>query len=318
MSIMTQDLSEASVWGIKYRPQTIQECILPVDLKTQFQKIVDTGKIPNLLLHSTQPGSGKTTSILCLCKQLGYDVLFINASLDNSIDDIRNKIVGFCSSVSLDDKPKVVFWDEADSLSLASQKGCRGLLEQYSNITFIMTCNYVGKLIEPIRSRFSTIEFKIPEDERKDLLKQFTIRVFEILDKEEVEYDKKAVLQFVSKYHPDYRKTLNELQRYSLSGCIDAGILSTIADVKVETLFTAMKERNFANARKWIGENAGVDWETFYGQLYELMYDRIEPSSIPPAILVLAKYQFQSATVADQQLNFAAAVVELMGEVQFR
>ena len=318
MGVMNVDHSDASVWGNKYRPDTINDCLLPEETKKQLHKIVEKGNIGSLLFHSSQGGTGKTTSGRALCLELGYDVMFMNASMQNSIDDVRNQIMGFCSSVSLDSKPKALFLDEVDAFSIPAQKSLKGVFEEFPNMSFILTCNHVGKLLPQLKSRCSEIEFKIPEEERLSLLKAFTMRVFEILDLEGVEYDKKAVLQFVSKYHPDYRKTLNELQRYALSGCIDAGILSTIADVKVETLFVAMKERNFANARKWIGENAGIDWETFYGQLYELMYDRIEPSSIPPAILVLAKYQFQSATVADQQLNFAAAVVELMGEVVFR
>ena len=318
MSLMTADQSDSSVWGMKYRPKTLDECILPAEMKKEFAKIIETGKIPNLMLHSHNPGSGKTTISKVLCDTLGYDILFLNASSDNSIDDIRNTVTNFCSSVSLEDRPKVVFWDECDGLTASSQSAARGILEQFSGVSFIGTCNYIRKLSDPFRSRFSEIPFKIPESERTDLLKQFIMRVFHILDLEGVTYDKKVVAQFVSKYFPDYRKTLNQLQRYAMSGQIDAGILSSVAEVRLDTLFEHVKNKKFGEARKWIAENSDIDWETFYGQTYEALYEKIEPSTIPPAILILAKYQFQSSTVADQQLNFAACVVELMSEVVFK
>lgn len=318
MSSIGPDHSDSNVWGLKYRPKTIDECVLPAQLRTEFTKILESGKIPNLLFHTFYPGSGKTTMATILCETLGYDVLFMNASSQNSIDDIRNTVTNFCSSVSLDDKPKVVFWDESDRITSSAQDAARSIIEQFSGVTFIATCNYIRKLSDPFRSRFSEVSFKIPEEERTELLKQFIVRVFGILDKENVEYDRKVVAQFVSKYFPDYRKTLNQLQRYAMNGKIDAGILSQVADVRVDGLFDAIKHKKFSDARKWIGENTDLDWETFYGQLYEFIYDKIEPSTIPPAILILSKYQFQSSTVADQQLNFSAAVVELMSEVVFK
>lgn len=318
MSSIGPDHSDSNVWGLKYRPKTIDECVLPAQLRTEFTKIIDSGKIPNLLLHSFYPGSGKTTMAMILCETLGYDVLFLNASLQNSIDDFRNTVTNFCSSVSLEDKPKVVFCDESDRITPAAQDACRGIIEQFQGVTFIATCNYVRKLSEPFRSRFSEVPFKVPEEERTELLKKFIIRVFGILDKENVTYDRKVVAQFVSKYFPDYRKTLNQLQRYAMNGQIDAGILSQVGDVSVDGLFAAIKHKKFSDVRKWIGENTDLDWETFYGQLYEFIYDKIEPATIPPAILILSKYQFQSSTVADQQLNFSAAVVELMSEVVFK
>ena len=317
MSLFNLDQSKETIWAMKYRPERIVDCVLPKANKAQFLGMLESGKIPNLLLSSTAPGSGKTTVALSLCKQLGYDVLFLNASLDNSIDDIRNTIIGFCSSVSLDSNPKCVLLDESDAMSQAGQAALRGVMEQFSNVSFILTCNYAQKLIEPIRSRCAHIEFKINDDERKELLKEYLKRVFFILTAEGVEFDKKAVIEFVQRYFPDFRKVLNELQRYSATGSIDLGVLSTTADSKVDGLIKAIKNREFSEARKWIGENA-VDYATFYGKLYEEMYPQLDPSTIPPAILLLAKYQHMSATVVDQQLNLTACVLELMAEVSFK
>lgn len=317
MSLFNGNFEDSSIWSMKYRPSTIQECVLPKQTKDQFIGILASGKIPNLILASSTPGTGKTTSCLALCKQLGYDVLFLNASLDNSIDQMRTTITGFCSSVSLDDRPKVVFLDEADGLSQQAMASLRGVIEQHSNVSFVLTCNYVQKLIEPIRSRCAVIEFKIPDEDRKDVLKQFLTRVFHILDKESVEYDKRVIVEFVTKYFPDFRKVLNELQRYASGGPIDSGVLSSVSDAKVDTLIAAIRDREFSTARKWIGENT-IDHATFYGKLYDEMYEKLEPSSIPPVILILAKYQHMSSMVADQQLNLAAAVVELMSESSFK
>lgn len=318
MSLYSLNQDESSIWNMKYRPKTIDECVLPQHTKDQFNGMLEQKRIPNLLLASPTAGTGKTTSAMALCRALGYDVLFINASLENSIDDIRNTIVGFCSSMSLDGNPKAVLLDEVEFLSQNAMASLRGVIEQHSNVSFILTCNYAQKLIEPIRSRCATIEFKIPEDERKDLLKQFLMRVFKILDSEQVEYDKKVVVEFVQKYFPDYRKVLNELQRYAAGGKIDAGILSVIGDTKTDVLLDGLKSKDFSKVRKWIGENSGLDFTTFYGKFHETLYDHIVPSSIPPAVLHLAKYQYQAAFVADQQLNLTACMLEIMAECQFK
>lgn len=316
MSLMTADFSDSTVWGLKYRPQSVQECILPKRVKEQFQGIVDSGKIPNLLLASPVPGIGKTTSAYAICKQLGADVLFLNASVDNSIDDVRNSIISFCSTVSMEDNLKVVFLDEFENFSTSGMLALRGVLEQYPGVSFIMTCNYVQRVIEPIRSRCSVVNFEIPEEERKDILKQVLVRVFQILDREGVQYDKKVVLEFVTKYFPDFRKVLNELQRYSIGGVIDTGVLVAIADSKLNSLVGFIKERDFSNARKWIGEN-NIDFATFYGKLYDEMYEGLDPSSIPETVITLAKYQHMSSSVADQQLNCAACIIELMSCTSF-
>lgn len=317
MSLMTSDFSNSTAWGLKYRPKTIQECILPKQVKEQFQKIVNTGEVLNLIFASSIPGTGKTTSAIAIAKEIGADVLFLNASVDNSIDNVRNSIISFCSTVSLDGNPKMVFLDEADHLSPQAQMALRGVMEQYSGVSFILTCNYVQRIVEPIRSRCPPIIFEIPEAEKKDILRQFLVRVFGILDNEGVEYDKKVVVEFVSKNFPDFRKILNELQRFALCGSIDAAVLSAIQDTKLSGLIDFIKNRNFSEARKWIGEN-NVDFSSFYGKLYDDMYSLLDASSIPETVITLAKYQHMSSTVVDQQLNCAACIIELMSCASFK
>lgn len=317
MSILTSDFSNSTVWGLKYRPQTIQECILPKQVKEQFQQIVDTGEALNVIFASSIPGTGKTTSALAIAKEIGADVLFLNASVDNSIDNVRNSIISFCSTVSMEGNPKLVFLDEADHLSPAAQMALRGVIEQYSGVSFILTCNYIQRIVEPIRSRCPPVIFEIPEDERKDILRQFLIRVFQILEKEGVEYDKKVVVEFVNKNFPDFRKILNELQRFALCGKIDSSVLVAIQETKLNVLVDSIKNRNFSEARKWIGEN-NVDFSSFYGKLYDDIYDSLDPSSIPETVITLAKYQHMSSTVVDQQLNCAACVIELMSCASFK
>lgn len=317
MSIMTADFSDSNVWGLKYRPQTIQECILPKQVKAQFQEMINSGKVPNLLLASPIPGIGKTTSAMAIARELNADVLFLNASLNNSIDDVRTTILNFCSTVSLEDNPKIVLMDESDQITQSAQLALRGIFEQFSGVTFILTCNYAQKIAEPIRSRCSTINFEVPEEERKDILKQFLIRIFGILDKEGVKYDRKVVVEFVNKHFPDFRKVLNELQRFAIGGDIDVSILNAVLDTKLDELVGYIKNRDFTSVRKWIGEN-NIDFTTFYGKLYDDMYEFLEPSSIPETVLTLAKYQHMSATVADHQLNCAACMIELMSCTSFR
>lgn len=318
MSLYTVDKTQTSAWGMKYRPDTVEECILPKETKAQIRGILDSGKLPPMLFHSSTSGSGKSSLAISICRELDADVLFMNASLDNSIDDARTTITQFCSSVSLDDKPKVVVLDEFCFSSQNMQAAVRGILEQYQNVTFIFTCNYIHKVMNAIQSRCSVIEFKIPQEERQDLLKQFIRRVFQILEAEGIEYDPKVVVQFVTKYAPDYRKTLNELQRYAQGGAIDVGILNSVADVRIDGLVAGLKNKDFGGVRKWISENSGTDWTTFYGKLYEVLYEKVQSSSIPSLVLLLAKYQYQAGQVVDQTLNFSAFCIETMGEVQFK
>jgi len=320
MSMLNRDPTEEILWSQKYRPQTIEETILPQSIKKQFQSMVDKQQIPNLLLSSRQPGVGKTTVALALCRQLNADVLFINASLENGIGTLRNEIVDFCSSYSLNGSRRVVLLDEADQLRADSmQPALRGVLEEYSQSTsFILTCNYPHKLIEPIRSRLTEIDFTFKQEDRIPLIKEFTLRVFDILNKEGVKYLKKVIVEFVKTSFPDFRNTLNNLQRYSANGEIDEGILIGFKNTNFEQLIEAIAKKDFKQARQWIGETPDIDFSTAYSALYDIMIDRLEGASVPQTIVTLNEYQYKNAFVVSPELNFVACVLELMAVTTFK
>lgn len=311
------NLNEA-LWCEKYRPKTVEECILPEDLKSTFQQYVDRKEIPNLLLCGTA-GVGKTTVAKALCEEVGCDYLMINGSDESGIDTFRTKIKNYASSMSLGGTKKVIIIDEADYLNPNStQPAMRNAMEEFAhNCTFIMTCNFKNRIIEPLHSRCAVIEFRLRKEDRPKMAKQFMDRAVQILTKENVPHDAKVLAEVIMKHFPDYRRVLNELQRYSVSGRIDVGILQSVADVSITALVKALKEKNFSEVRKWAADNGYDDSAKIFRKIYDNLYEIMNKNSIPQAVLILAKYQYQSAFVADQELNLVACLTELMVECEF-
>lgn len=307
------------LWVEKYRPRTISDTILPEQLKVTFQEFVNRQEVPNLLL-SGRAGTGKTTVAKAMLEELGCDYLVINGSLNGNIDTLRNDIKSFASSVSLSGGRKYVILDEADYLNPNStQPALRNFIEEFSrNCGFILTCNFKNRIIEPLHSRCSVIEFKIQKEDKQKLASQFFNRVLNILTTENVEFDKKVVAEVVGKYFPDYRRTLNELQRYSVTGKIDSGILSNYKEETLKQVMEYLKSKNFTNVRKWVGENSDVDSTAFFRGLYDVASDFLKPSSIPQLVLILADYQYKAAFVADHEINITACLTEIMVECEFK
>ena len=309
---------EHLLWVEKYRPAKVEDCILPDAIKSTFMDYVARKEIPNLLLSGTA-GVGKTTIAKALCQEVGCDWLLINGSDESGIDVLRTKIKNYASSVSLMGGRKVVIIDEADYLNPNStQPALRGAIEEFSsNCSFIFTCNFKNRIIDPIHSRCSVIDFKINGNKAK-MAASFMKRVEWILDQEKVTYDKDVVAAVIMKHFPDNRRVLNELQRYSVSGSIDKGILSNIADVELGSLITALKSKDFASTRKWVTSNTDQDSSVLYRKLYDGLYDKLQANSVPQLVLILAKYQYQTAFVADAELNIAACLVEIMVDCSFK
>jgi len=307
------------LWVEKYRPKTVDECILPNALKTTFNDFAKQDKIPNLLL-SGGPGVGKTTVAKALCEMTEADYIVVNGSEESGIDVLRTKIKQFASTVSFTESRKMVILDEADYLNPQStQPAMRGFIEEFAgNCGFIFTCNFKNRLIEPIHSRCSVVEFKITNGERVKVASQFMKRVNEILDKEGITYDKKVVAELITKHFPDFRRVLNELQRYSVSGTIDTGILAQIADINLKELMVALKEKNFREMRSWVALNVDNDPQKVYRKIYDTLYDYLKPTAIPQTVITLADYQYKSAFAADQELNLVACLTELMVEGEFK
>lgn len=306
------------LWTEDYRPTKVADTILPDNIKATFQEFVDKGQIPNMLLNGG-PGTGKTTIARAMLEELGADYIVINGSLDRNIDTLRNEISQFASSVSFTGGRKYVILDEADGLNPNSiQPALKNFIESYAkNCGFIMTCNNKNKIIEPLHSRVSVIDFKISKKDMPELAKQFMKRVCSILETEGVTYDKPAVAAVIAKFFPDWRRVLNELQRYASSGHIDSGILANVQEVSIKKLMNMLKEKNFTEARKWVSENSDADAQTVFRTLYDTAYEYVTKTSVPQLVLILSKYQYQASFAADQEINLMACLTELMVEMEF-
>ncbi len=309
------------VWVEKYRPKTIDECILPDNIKKTFNDFLDKGEVPNLLL-SGPPGCGKTTVAKALCHQLGADYYVINGSDEGRfLDTVRNNAKNFASTVSLssDSKHKVVIIDEADNTTPDVQLCLRAFTEEFiGNCRFIFTCNYKNKIIQPLHSRCSVVEFGIRGKERQQLAGGFFKRLQEILDKEGVGYDQRVLAELINKHFPDWRRVLNECQRYASGGEIDSGILANFANVKTDDLFKCLKSKDFSKVRKWVVDNLDNDPTVLLRSVYDACYSSLEGAGIAAAVLIIAKYQYQSSFVADQEINMLACLTEIMVECEFK
>jgi len=312
-------MSTDFLWVEEYRPKTIDDCILPQSLKTLFKSFIDKGELSNLLFSGT-PGIGKTTVAKALCDQLNCDWIMINGSEEGGIDVLRDKIKNFASTVSLSGGKKVVILDEADYLNPQStQPALRGFIEEFhKNCRFILTCNFKNRIIEPLHSRFSNIEFKINSKDKPKLASKLFERAISILKENNVDYNDKVLAQLVKKHFPDFRKVINELQRYSVSGSIDAGILTNITNENLKSLMKLLKEKDFTETRKWVTQNLDNDPVRIFRSIYDNLYDNLQPETIPHAVLILADYQYKSAFVADQEINFTACLTEIMSQVKFK
>ena len=303
----------------KYRPHKIEDCILPDRLKKVFQEYVTEGNIPNLMLTGTA-GCGKTTVAKAMCEEIGCNFLFINSSDERGIDMLRTKIKGYASTVSLTGGRKVIILDEADYLTPEAQAGLRGAIEEFSdNCSFIFTCNFKARLIDALHSRCSVVDFTLKADEKLVMASQMFRRLTNILNEEGIGYDKQVLGKIVQRYFPDYRRTLNELQRYSTSGNIDAGVLSQVESVrKLDDLIKALKDKDFSVMRKWVVNNSDIDQSRIFRSIYDNLCTYLKPESVPMAVVTLAKYQYQAAFVADPEINLVACLTEIMVDCEFK
>ena len=310
---------ETFLWVEQYRPQIVDDCILPQSLKNTFKEFVDSSNVPNIIL-SGGPGVGKTTIAKAVLDEIGATSMMINGSEESGIDVLRTKIKNFASTVSLEGGRKYLILDEADYLNPQStQPALRGFMEQFhKNCGFILTCNYKNRLIEPLHSRCSVIDFTIPKSEKPNLASEFMKRMVNILDNENVEYDKKVLVEVIQRHFPDWRRILNELQRYSVSGRIDAGILVDMAEINIKELMKFMKEKEFTNVRKWVVNNLDMDSVRLFRSIYDSLYTFLDHSTIPHVVVVLAEYQYKSAFSADKEINLLACLTEIMARAKFK
>jgi DNA polymerase III delta prime subunit len=309
---------ESFLWVEKYRPSTVSDCILPARLKKVFQEFVDQKSIPNLMLTGSA-GVGKTTIAKAMCDEIGLNSMLLNSSDERGIAIMQNKIKNYASTISLTGGRKVIILDEADYLTPDAQAALRGMIELFAeNCSFIFTCNFKARLIDALHSRCSVVDFNLTGGEKQDMALQFFNRAQGILKAENVEYDKKVLAELVQKYFPDYRRTLNELQRFSKFGAIDQNILAQVSDVrKMGDLIAALKSKDFGSMRKWVINNSDIDPASVYRKIYDGMNDYLKPESIPQAVVIIARYQYQAAFVADQEVNLVAALTELMVDCEY-
>ena len=312
-------MSEQFLWCEKYRPKKIAETILPESLKKTFSKIIESGELPNMMFAGSA-GVGKTTVARALCNELGLDWIIINASEEGNIDTLRTKIKHFASTVSLQGGYKVVILDEADYLNPQStQPALRGAIEEFSNnCRFILTCNFKNRIIEPLHSRCSVYDFTIPSSEKPKIAATFYRRVVDVLTAEQVKFEPKALAVLVEKHFPDFRRTLNELQRYAISGQIDSGILVNLSDESTKTLMGYIKDKDFKSMRIWVAQNIDTEPQAIFRRIYDSMYDYVQPQSIPNVVLVLAEYQYKNSFVADHEINMVACLTELMLNTEWK
>tara|TARA_Y100001937_G_scaffold19027_1_gene26273 strand:+ start:26171 stop:27109 length:939 start_codon:yes stop_codon:yes gene_type:complete len=307
------------LWVEKYRPKTVADTVLPKALKQSFTKILETKEIPNLLFTGTA-GIGKTTVAKALCNELGLDYLLINGSEEGNIDTLRTKIKHFASTVSLQGGYKVVILDEADYLNPQStQPALRGFIEEFSNnCRFIMTCNFKNRIIEPLHSRCSVVEFNMAKKDMPELCAAFLQRCVQILTEENIKFEEPVLAELIMKHMPDWRRVLNELQRYSVSNHIDSGILVSLSEVSISDLMSHLKDKNFKLMRQWVADNIDQEPASLFRKLYDNMNEYVQPQSIPQLVLILADYQYKNSFVADHELNMVACLTEIMAGVEFK
>jgi DNA polymerase III delta prime subunit len=312
-------MREEFLWVEKYRPRKIADCVLPEDLKHTFQEFVNNGNIPNLLLCGSA-GVGKTTVARAMLEEIDADYIVINGSMNGNIDTLRHDIRNFAATVSFTGGRKYVILDEADYLNANStQPALRNFMEEFSsNCGFILTCNFVNRIIDPLHSRCSVVEFKIGPKEKAELAKQFLSRACSILDQESVGYDKKIIAEVIMKHFPDWRRVLNELQRYAVRGTIDSGILASVDNIEIKELVKCLKGKEFEAMRKWVGQNSSMDVTGLFRKLYDASANLLKPESIPQLVLILADYQYKAAFVVDQEINLAACMTQIMIDCEFK
>lgn len=305
------------LWVEKYRPKTLSDCILPTDLGIIFNGMIKDGKIPNMLFYG-KAGTGKTSVAKALARDLGLDSILINCSEDNGMDTLRVKIRQYASTVSLSGNGKVIILDEFDYATTAVQNGLRGAIEEFANnCRFVLTCNYKHRVIDPLHSRCTAIDFTVPSGERAQIASQMLKRAEFILTTEKVPFDKKVLANLIKKHFPDLRRIVNELQKYSSSGKIDVGILAQSSSESFKELISFMKKKDFSSCRKWVIQNLDLNTSDFFRKLYDEMYNALKPNSIPQAILIIAEYQYKSSFAMDQEINTMALIVQLMLDCEF-
>ena len=308
------------LWVEKYRPHKISDCVLPSDLKEPFSEFIEQGKVPNLILTGG-PGTGKTTAAKALCEETETDYLMVNGSDEGrNIDTVRTTLNQFCSSVSMTGNRKAIIMDEADYMNPDSvQPALRGFIEKFgNNVSFLFTCNYPSRIIDPIHSRCSVLDFSIPINEKQKIGGQYLERCSSILTENSIDFDKKVIAELIMKYFPDFRRVLNELQRYSSSGKIDAGILTSLQELNIGELVSYLKNKKFSEMRKWANVNMDTDIARVFRKMYDALSNHLKPQSVPQAVLIIAEYQYKSAFVADQEINLVACLTEIMVECEFK
>jgi len=312
-------MSKDFLWVEKYRPSKVEDTILPEKLKSVFTEIVRSGKMPNMLFTGTA-GLGKTTLARAICDELGYDYIVINGSEEGNIDTLRGKIKRFASTVSLGGDLKVVILDEADYLNPQStQPALRGFIEEFSdNCRFILTCNFKNRIIEPLHSRCGVYEFNTDKKEMQKLCADFFVRLIHILESEGVAFNKDLIAQLIMKHAPDWRRVINECQRYSIGGQLETTVLNNDVSENYDALFKALKNKDFKKMRSWVAQNVDLDVSAIFRHIYDNMYTKVESGSIPQLVLILADYQYKNAFVADHELNIVACMTEIMANVEFK